>query len=332
MTVALPARPRKVWRDVDGVLFLDKPQGISSNGALQRARRLFSAAKGGHAGTLDPMATGLLPICFGEATKFSADLLDADKSYETEICLGKTTDTGDADGLTTQIRPVRVSQDDIHGVLPRFIGEIQQKPPMYSALKRDGRPLYELARQGIEVEREPRLVCIRSIEYLAGPEFSADGTARLRISVSCSKGTYIRVLGEEIGEALGCGAHLTQLRRLGVGPLTLAGSVTLSELEAMDEAERLGCLQPVDSLLRSLPMVTLTGADALRFRNGNPVAHPEGGGLPDLADAGGSDNPDKTGNRLRRVYLEGVLLGVGEADPSGLLCPKRLLRRNPDLV
>ena len=190
---------KKTWKQVDGVLLLDKPIGLTSNDALQKARRLFSAAKGGHTGTLDPMATGLLPLCFGEATKFSADLLNADKTYEALVKFGVTTDSGDAEGVVIATATVNVEKDDIFCVLLQFTGAIMQTPPMHSALKRDGRPLYELARQGIVVEREARAVTIHAIDFL---DFSGD---TLSIRVSCSKGTYIRVLASDIGNALGCG-------------------------------------------------------------------------------------------------------------------------------
>ena len=250
---------KRIWKQVDGVLLLDKPLGLTSNDALQKARRLFSAAKGGHTGTLDPLATGLLPLCFGEATKFSADLLDADKTYEAVLKLGVTTDTGDAEGAVTGTVAVDAAESAILSVLPRFVGDIRQIPPMHSALKRDGRPLYELARQGIEVERAPRAVTVHAIDCLG---FAGD---LLTLRGACSKGTYIRVLAADIGQALGCGAHLTALRRTRVGDLDLAGAVTLAELEALDEAERAGCLQPVDALLRNLPVVSVAGEAAERF-------------------------------------------------------------------
>jgi tRNA pseudouridine55 synthase len=293
---------KKAWKQVDGVLLLDKPLGLSSNDALQKARRLFSAAKGGHTGTLDPLATGLLPLCFGEATKFSADLLDADKTYEATLQLGVTTDSGDAEGQIIENAAVNVSENDIFSVLPRFIGDIEQIPPMHSALKRDGRPLYELARQGIEVERAPRAVTIHAIDCLA---FAGDV---LKLRVRCSKGTYIRVLAADIGRALGCGAHLTALRRTEVGDLTLNGAATLADLEALAEDERGSRLQPVDALLSSLPRVEVAGEHAERFRHGNPVPLPEG-----LAGK-------------IRVYADGRLIGVGEPGPGGQLWPKRLVQ------
>ena len=293
---------KKAWKQVDGVLLLDKPIGLTSNDALQKARRLFSAAKGGHTGTLDPLATGLLPLCFGEATKFSADLLDADKTYEAELKLGVTTDSGDAEGQIIATVAVDVEKDAIFKVLPQFVGDIAQVPPMHSALKRNGRPLYELARKGIEVEREARAVTIHAIDFLA---FAGD---RVTLRVSCSKGTYIRVLAADIGAALGCGAHLVGLRRTVVGDLDLARSVTLAELESMDEAGRAGRLQPVDALLHSLPLLNLDGAAAERFRHGNPV---------DLA-AG-------LAGKIR-VYVDDRLIGVGEPGSDGRLWPKRLVQ------
>lgn len=295
-------RIKKAWKQVDGVLLLDKPVGLSSNDALQKARRLFSAAKGGHTGTLDPLASGLLPLCFGEATKFSADLLDADKTYEAELKLGVTTDSGDAEGQVIATAAVDVSEAAILRALAKFTGEISQIPPMHSALKRDGRPLYELARKGIEVEREARQVTIHAIELL---EWSGDC---LRLRVACSKGTYIRVLAADIGAVLGCGAHLTGLRRTVVGDLDLARSVTLATLEPLEEGARMAFLLPVDALLSSLPRLDLEAEAAERFRHGNPVSLPEG-----------------LSGKIR-VYAEGRLIGVGEPGREGRLWPKRLVQ------
>ncbi len=295
-------RVKKTWKQVDGVLLLDKALGMSSNDALQKARRLFSAAKGGHTGTLDPLATGLLPLCFGEATKFSADLLDADKTYEAELQLGVSTDSGDAEGVVTATAEVNVTPADIARVLPQFTGDIEQVPPMHSALKRDGRPLYELARQGITVDREARPVTIHAIELL---EFAG---ARLRLLVSCSKGTYIRVLAQDIGAALGCGAHLTALRRTRVGDLVLDGALTLAQIDSIEEGARVACLRPVDALLQSLPRVDLSGEAAQRFSHGNPVDLPEG-----------------LSGKIR-VYTEDRLIGVGEPGPGLRLWPKRLVQ------
>jgi tRNA pseudouridine55 synthase len=293
---------KKTWKQVDGVLLLDKPIGFTSNDALQKARRLFSAAKGGHTGTLDPLATGLLPLCFGEATKFSADLLDADKTYEAVLKLGVTTDTSDAEGQVTGTAPVNVVLSDIAPVLAQFTGPIAQIPPMHSALKRDGRPLYELARQGIVVEREARAVTIYAIDLLA---FAGES---LSLRVACSKGTYIRVLAADIGAALGCGAHLTALRRTRVGDLDLDGAVTLAELEGLDEAGRTAHLKPVDALLHTLPVVVVEGDAAQRFSHGNPV-----------------DLPAGLSGKIR-VYANDRLIGIGEPGSGERLWPKRLVQ------
>jgi tRNA pseudouridine55 synthase len=297
---------KRAWKKVDGVLLLDKPEGISSNAALQKARRLFSAARAGHTGTLDPLATGLLPLCFGDATKFSADLLEADKTYEATLGLGQTTDTGDREGAVTASLPVTCTLADITAALPCFLGEILQVPPMYSALKRDGRPLYELARQGKEVERAPRPVTIHALEMLAWD--AAANPPRLALRVRCGKGTYIRVLAEDLGKVLGCGAHLTALRRIQVGPLVLADAHTLPALEAMPETDRVVCLNPVDSLLSTLPAAHLDAAETRRFAHGNPVAAPAG-----LA------------GEIRVYDPETRLLGLGQIKPDGQLWPRRLL-------
>lgn len=293
---------KRTWKRVDGVLLLDKPIGLTSNDALQKVRRLFSAAKGGHTGTLDPLATGLLPLCFGEATKFSADLLDADKTYEAVLKLGVTTDSGDAEGKVTATATVNVKKAEIVEILPRFTGGIQQIPPMHSALKRDGRPLYELARKGIEVEREARAVTIHAIDLL---DFAGDS---LTLRVTCSKGTYIRVLAADIGAALGCGAHLSALRRTRVADLALQGAVTLAELAELDEDGRMAYLQPVDALLHTLPVLAIEGEAAQRFCHGNPVDLPEG----------------MVGKI--RVYEGGRLLGIGEPGAGERLWPKRLVQ------
>ncbi len=297
---AAPIPVKRRWQRVDGVLLLDKPGGMSSNAALQGARRLFSAAKAGHTGTLDPLATGLLPLCFGEATKFSADLLDADKTYEADVLFGVTTDTGDAEGTVLQrCRPDFV-RAELETALSGFRGRITQIPPMYSALKRDGQALYRLARQGIEVERKAREVVIESLQLL---DFSID---HCRLRVTCSKGTYIRTLAEDLGRALGCGAHLTALRRTGVGALTIAQSVPLALLQELCAADRGRYLLPVDALLQGLPRVDLDADEARRFAHGNPVG---------VAAATGKS----------RVYAAGQLLGLGVRDEDGRLCPRRLV-------
>ena len=255
-------RPRTPRRAVHGVLLLDKPLGLSSNDALQKAKRLYRAEKAGHTGTLDPLATGLLPLCFGAATKFSQVSLDADKRYTATLKLGITTTTGDAEGDAVQRRPVDVSTADVLAACRRFVGIVEQTPPMHSALKHDGRALYEYARAGIQVEREARRVTIHGINLMGGlhDEWTID--------VRCSKGTYVRTLAEGIGEALGCGAHLIALRRTASGPLELDRALTLEQLEAMTEAERDAVLLDADTLLADWPEVRLDEADAGRFLAG----------------------------------------------------------------
>ena len=238
------------------MLLLDKPQGLSSNTALQTARRLFNAAKAGHTGTLDPMATGLLPLTFGEATKFSQMLLDADKTYEAVVQLGVETDSGDAEGSVVATHPVAVDLAQLEAVLARFRGEIEQVPPMYSALKRNGKALYEYARAGIEVEREARRVTIHALDLL---DFGGD---RFTVRVACSKGTYIRSLAMDIGAALGCGAHLSALRRTRIGPFDVADAVSLDTLEACAAEARVGLLASADTLVAVYPELQLDGEQA----------------------------------------------------------------------
>ena len=301
--------PRKKRVPVHGVLLLDKPAGISSNDALGKAKWLLNAAKAGHTGTLDPFATGLLPLCFGEATKFSQDLLEADKTYETVIHLGVRTTTGDTEGDVVETRPVDVTRELIDAALAQFRGEIDQVPPMYSALKRDGKPLYEYARAGVTLERDARRVTIHALVVL---DFQAP---HLRVRVRCSKGTYIRVLGEDIGAALGCGAHLNSLRRTEVGSLTLDGAVTLPALEAVAETARTALLAPVDALLSSFPAVTLDDELSARFMQGQRLAL-------------GNERARAVGRTGRvRVYCENGkrLLGTAILAEYGVLAPERLV-------
>jgi tRNA pseudouridine55 synthase len=300
------ARPPKKPRDlVDGVLLIDKPVGLSSNDALIRAKRVVNAKKAGHTGTLDPFATGLLPLCFGEATKFSQDLLEADKTYEAVVHLGVTTTTGDTEGETLATLPVDVTPDRIEAALAHFRGPILQVPPMYSALKRDGKALYEYAREGIVLEREARRVTIHALEMLG---YDAP---MLTIRVTCSKGTYVRVLGEDIGALLGCGAHLNALRRTQVGALTAEGMVTMEALQA--HAAPLSLLAPVDALLSSFPAVELTPELAKRFLNGQRLAL---GREPVTI-------PAEQGRV--RVYHDGRLLGTAILQEYGVLAPERLI-------
>ncbi len=300
---------KKVRASIDGVLLLDKPVGFSSNDALIRAKRLLNAKKAGHTGTLDPFATGLLPLCFGEATKYARDLLDSDKTYEAVGHLGVCTSTGDTEGEVTAVRNVDASLEAIKAVLMQFEGDIAQVPPMYSALKKDGKPLYEYARAGVTLEREARSITIHSIELL---DYKLP---YLTLRIKCSKGTYIRVLGEDIGKALGCGGHLQALRRLQVGHLSLDHASTLEQMERVPEAERMKILQPLDSLLSTFPPVTLTPELAKRFLHGQR--------LP-LAREGVAFPPQEGGVRVYREG-DGRLLGTGTITPLGVLLPERLI-------
>jgi len=260
----LPQRPRVPRRALHGVLLLDKPIGLSSNDALQKAKRLYRAEKAGHTGTLDPLASGLLPICFGAATKFSQISLDADKAYTGVVRLGQRTVGGDREGAVIEERPVNVTRAQIDAACAAFAGAIDQVPPMHSALKKDGKALYEYARAGIELERAPRRVTIHQIDILGWD----DAALELTIAVRCSKGTYIRTLAEDIGERLGCGAHLAALRRTGTGTLTLAGAITLDALAELDEPARDALLHPPDCLLGDWPLLRLAEAEAARFLSG----------------------------------------------------------------
>jgi tRNA pseudouridine55 synthase len=290
-------------RAIDGVLLLDKPAGITSSAAVQAVRRLFAAAKAGHTGTLDPLATGLLPVCLGEAAKFAHVLLDADKTYGATVRLGTTTATGDLEGEVTGRKPVSVDRRELESVLERFVGAIQQVPPMYSAIKRGGQPLYKFARAGQVLPRIPRDVFIRRLALIgfAGEE--------LTVSVTCSKGTYIRVLAEDIGRELGCGACLAALRREGVGDFSLSGdTVTLERLESMTAAERDALLLAPDAMVASLPRIDLDAVEALRLRQGRSVERSAG-------EAAG----------LARAYGPGRdFLGVVEVTSPGLMVARRL--------
>ncbi len=300
-------------RALDGVLLLDKPFGLSSNDALIKAKRIYLAKKAGHTGTLDPLATGLLPLCFGEATKFSQDLLDADKTYEATMRLGIRTTTGDAEGEAVDTREVTCDEAAVNAAMAAFLGDIVQIPPMYSALKRDGKPLYEYAHAGQTVERAGRNVTIHALRTIAC------ALPLVTFRVTCSKGTYVRTLAEDIGEALGCGAHLTALRRTGVGALTLDGPVTLEQLAALDEAERDARLQPVDVLLSTFPAVRLDDEAARRFLHGQRLRLAD---LVNVADAAGARLDD---GRVRVYALDGGrLLGVARAG-EGVLAPERLI-------
>jgi tRNA pseudouridine55 synthase len=294
---------------VDGVLLLDKPRGLTSQQAVSRAKRLLNARKAGHTGTLDPLADGLLPIGFGEATKFSQFLLDADKGYLATLCLGVTTTTGDAEGEVINERPVAVTPEQLSAVLPRFTGPQQQIPPMHAAIKVDGKPLYAYARAGETITREPRSIVINSIQVI---DFF---DKKIKLRVSCSKGTYIRVLAEDIGAALGCGAHLSALTREAAGGLDLANTVSMDDLEAMALPQRMECLLPADTFALSLAKLDLSTEDQRRLVTGQRVE------LGEAAAPG-----------LFRLYgSSGAFCGIGEV-VAGTLLARRLLTQPESLI
>ena len=285
---------------IDGALLVDKPVGVTSNFALQKVKRLLEAAKAGHAGTLDPLASGLLIALFGEATKFAGLLLESDKEYLATLKLGETTATGDAEGDVLETRPVAASAGEVRAALKMFMGEIEQIPPMHSALKRDGVPLYKLARRGESVERRPRRVRILELELL---DFKKPF---LNIRVRCSKGTYVRTLAEDIGAALGCGAHLASLRRTGSGRFRIDDAVPVAALETMAPPERRARVIALDALLVELPRVDLDAALAAKLRNGQSLP------LQALSEG------------ISAVYgPDGALIGIGRAE-EGTLRPLRL--------
>ena len=298
-------RQRKNCLPLDGLLLLDKAEGPTSNQALQQVKRLFRACKAGHTGSLDPIATGLLPLCFGEATKISQFLLDADKRYWARFQLGVETNTYDTEGDIVAESPVTSNRRDIEQALKPFLGEIDQIPPMFSAVKQGGKALYKLAREGIEVEREPRRVTIYQIELLGFED------NQLELGILCSKGTYVRALAHDLGKSLGCGAHMSALRRLQVGELDLAHAVTLEQLEAIDDAQaRQALLRPIDEALVNLPDVTLTELATHYLLQGQPVSVQHG------------HSPGWV-----RLYepIQGFL-GMGEVLDDGRVAPKRIMR------
>ena len=302
------AQVKRIRRAVNGILVFDKPLGMSSNQALQKVRWLLNAEKAGHTGSLDPLATGVLPLCFGEATKYSQYLLDADKGYRTVAQLGVTTTTGDAEGDVLERREVTVGRSELEQALVGFRGDIKQIPPMYSALKKDGQPLYKLARAGEVVEREARSVTISRLEVEAFEPPLAT------LEVACSKGTYIRTLVEDLGQVLGCGAHVAQLRRTQAGPFVLAQAVSLETLEkahAEGGPEALDAfLLPADAGLLHWPLVKLSEHSAYYWLHGQPVRVPEA---------------PKFG-MLRVQDHEGRFIGIGEVTDDGRIAPRRLIR------
>ena len=298
MRATRPVPPPR--RRVDGVLLLDKSVGLSSNAALQQAKRLYRAEKAGHTGTLDPLASGLLPICFGEATKFAHMLLDADKTYVATVRLGTTTTTGDAEGEVIERREVSATRHSVEAVLQRFVGRISQVPPRYAALKFQGRKFYEYAREGVEIPRPAREIVVHSmtLDAWAPPD--------LELTVRCGKGTYIRVLAEDIGSALGCGAHLASLRRSGTGGLALDASLTIDALALLGEDEREARLLPADSLVASLPRIDLGADEAFRFARGQAIARAS------VVDG------------TYRVYAKDTFMGIARAIGESLQ-PQRLV-------
>ncbi|EKY3200113.1 tRNA pseudouridine(55) synthase TruB [Cronobacter turicensis] len=312
------SRPRRRGRDVHGVLLLDKPQGLSSNDALQKVKRIYNANRAGHTGALDPLATGMLPVCLGEATKFSQYLLDSDKRYRVIARLGQRTDTSDADGTVVEERPVTFSEQELQDALESFRGDTMQVPTMFSALKYQGKPLYEYARQGIEVPREARPITVYELLFIRheGDE--------LELEVHCSKGTYIRTIIDDLGEKLGCGAHVIYLRRLAVSKYPVERMVTLEQLNALlEEAQTREIapselldplLMPMDSPAADYPVVNLPLTSSIYFKNGNPVRT--------------SDAPSEGLVRVTEGEAQ-KFLGMGEIDSEGRVAPRRLVVEYP---
>jgi len=307
------ARRKQKGRHIHGIVVLDKPLGGSSNRALQVVKRLFDANKAGHTGSLDPLATGVLPLCLGEATKVSQFLLDSDKAYRARIKLGERTDTADSEGeVIAKVEGFTLDETAVKAALRGFEGEIEQVPPMYSALKQDGQPLYKLARQGKTVERKARAITIYSIELT---DVDA-GANEIEIEVDCSKGTYIRTIADDLGQILGCGGHIIALRRLRAGVFSIEDSVTLEALEAEKEAGGFDAidahLMPMDKAIDDLPAVQLPSYTAQFLKHGQPVQVSQ-------APADG----------LVRLYEEGEFIGIGCIDDDGNVAPKRLVVASP---
>jgi tRNA pseudouridine55 synthase len=305
---------RRRGRLIDGILLLDKPIGMSSNQALQRAKRLFDAAKAGHTGSLDPLATGVLPLCFGEATKFSQYLLDADKAYKSTFILGTSTTTGDAEGeVIADCNAAHIEQADVERALDAFRGEIDQIPSMYSALKHEGQPLYKLARKGIEIERKSRRVVIKRLDVCA---YRPADKPEVDVYIECTKGTYVRSLAEDLGAALKCGGHVSALRRTQAGPFSIDNCVTLAALEALQEGGEIAVMDelllPADASIDDMPLVSLSESAGFYLKQGQPVL---------------VSNAPRSG--MVRVALEdGEFLGVGEILDDGRIAPRRLIVTN----
>lgn len=305
------SKPRKRGRDIDGVFLLDKPQGMSSNDIMQKVKRVFQANKAGHTGALDPLATGMLPICLGEATKFSQFLLDADKRYQVTAKLGERTDTSDAEGQVVETRAVNVTEQDIFAALPHFRGDLMQVPTMFSALKHQGKPLYEYARAGITVEREARPITIFELNFI---EYNAP---YLTLDVHCSKGTYIRTLVDDLGEYLGCGAHVTVLRRTAVADYPVEAMMDWNRLQELAEQQDLAVLDqyllPVDSAVSKLPALNLTEEQSKAIGFGQRVKF---------------DNLQQIYGQVRLFSAENRFLGVAEVDRNNVIRPQRLVTQN----
>ncbi|WGE89951.1 tRNA pseudouridine(55) synthase TruB [Actinobacillus arthritidis] len=302
------SRPRKKGRDVHGVFLLDKPQGMSSNDILQKVKRLFQANKAGHTGALDPLATGMLPICLGEATKFSQFLLDSDKRYQVTAKLGERTDTSDAEGQVVETRAVNVGEAEIIAALEQFRGDILQVPTMFSALKHNGKPLYEYARQGITVEREARPITIFELDFI---EYSAP---YLTLEVHCSKGTYIRTLVDDLGEALGCGAHVTVLRRLAVANYPIDAMMSYEDLQNLSENQPLEVLDqhllPLDTAVESLPKINLTAEQTKAVGFGQRVRF---------------ENINQIYGQVRLFSNNSQFLGVADITADNVIRPSRMV-------
>ncbi|GJH42641.1 tRNA pseudouridine(55) synthase TruB [Pasteurella canis] len=305
------SKPRKRGRDIDGVFLLDKPQGISSNDIMQKVKHLFQANKAGHTGALDPLATGMLPICFGEATKFSQFLLDADKRYQVTAKLGERTDTSDAEGQVVQVRPVNITETDILTALPHFRGNLLQVPTMFSALKHKGKPLYEYARAGITVEREARPITIFELTFIG---YQAP---YLTLEVHCSKGTYIRTLIDDLGEYLGCGAHVTVLRRTAVADYPIEAMIDFNHLKILSEQQDLVLLDqyllPVDSAVSKLSVLTLTEQQSKAISFGQRVKF---------------DNVQQIYGQVRLFTEQKQFLGVAIVDENNVIHPQRLIAQS----
>ncbi|UAY78471.1 tRNA pseudouridine(55) synthase TruB [Pasteurella canis] len=305
------SKPRKRGRDIDGVFLLDKPQGISSNDIMQKVKHLFQANKAGHTGALDPLATGMLPICFGEATKFSQFLLDADKRYQVTAKLGERTDTSDAEGQVVQVRPVNITETDILTALPHFRGNLLQVPTMFSALKHEGKPLYEYARAGITVEREARPITIFELTFIG---YQAP---YLTLKVHCSKGTYIRTLIDDLGEYLGCGAHVTVLRRTAVADYPIEAMIDFNHLKILSEQQDLVLLDqyllPVDSAVSKLSVLILTEQQSKAISFGQRVKF---------------DNVQQIYGQVRLFTEQKQFLGVALVDENNVIHPQRLIAQS----